>query len=169
MSGVKWCKIMGVARSATVQLSVGTEQREKGSLSWPSPKGLSHGPGSVAWASILEPDDDLLDISKGQMFRGSTAQWRYRLVNLSPEKGLAITIWLLYFGQVSLGDQIFSINRGNRAYWFSRTSFPRWIGGLQRRNDSLEEDKTIPQYDWDHKLWGSVLSPCRHDLEIKEP
>ena len=72
---VQWCRVMGVTCLATVWLLVGTEQRDEGSLSQPSRKGLSCGRGNVARASILEPDGDLLKVLKGDVVWGSASQW----------------------------------------------------------------------------------------------
>ena len=74
--GVKWYRVVGVARPATVRLSVGTEWHDRVSLGRPSCKGLSCGQGSVARTNILEPDGDLLEVPKGDVVRGSTAQRR---------------------------------------------------------------------------------------------
>ena len=69
MRGVKLCRVVGVVRPTTVQLSVDKELNDKGSLGRLSRKGLSCGWGSVARASILEPDGDLLEVSKGEVIR----------------------------------------------------------------------------------------------------
>ncbi|GMN60639.1 hypothetical protein TIFTF001_029732 [Ficus carica] len=74
VSGVRWCRVVGVARPATVQLSAGIEWRDKSSLGRPSPKALSCGRESVTRASILEPDGDMLEVPKGEVVRGSTTK-----------------------------------------------------------------------------------------------
>ncbi|GMN40428.1 hypothetical protein TIFTF001_009654 [Ficus carica] len=122
MSGVRWCRVMGVARLTTIWLPAGTEWRDKGSLGQPSRKGLNRDWGSVARASIL--DCDLLEVPKGKVVRGSTAQRSCRWVNPVTRKGTPFTIAtrLLWSSRVSSGDHIFSIGVGNRAYWFSCAS-----------------------------------------------
>ncbi|GMN67138.1 hypothetical protein TIFTF001_036203 [Ficus carica] len=62
MSGVRWCRVVGVARSVTIRLPTGTRRRGKGSMCQPSRKRLSCGWGSVARVSTLEPDGDMLEI-----------------------------------------------------------------------------------------------------------
>ncbi|GMN57054.1 hypothetical protein TIFTF001_026175 [Ficus carica] len=66
MLGVRGCRVVGVARPAIVRLSVGTEWHDRGSLDRPSRKGHSGGWGSIARASILKPNGDLLEVPKGE-------------------------------------------------------------------------------------------------------
>ncbi|GMN58095.1 hypothetical protein TIFTF001_027211 [Ficus carica] len=59
-------RVVGVARPAIVRLSTGTERHYRGSLGRPSRKGLSCGRGSVAQASILLSNSDMLEVLKGE-------------------------------------------------------------------------------------------------------
>ncbi|GMN47793.1 hypothetical protein TIFTF001_016972 [Ficus carica] len=70
------------ANHPACQLPTGMERRDRGSLGQPSRKRLSYGRGSVAQANILELDDNLLDVCKKEVVRGSAAQRRCRWVNL---------------------------------------------------------------------------------------
>ncbi|GMN69934.1 hypothetical protein TIFTF001_038982 [Ficus carica] len=71
MSGVRWCRVVGVACLATVQLSEGMGRLDKGSMGRPSWKGLSSGRGSIIQVSNLKPNGDLLGVLKGEAIRGS--------------------------------------------------------------------------------------------------
>ncbi|GMN29863.1 hypothetical protein TIFTF001_002590 [Ficus carica] len=75
-SGVRWCRVVDMACPATLQLSADTGTAWQGSMGRPSRKGLSHGRGSVTWASTLEPDADLLEVPKEELIRGLAVQRR---------------------------------------------------------------------------------------------
>ncbi|GMN53785.1 hypothetical protein TIFTF001_022911 [Ficus carica] len=75
-SGVKWCRVVGVACPTTVRLSDGTGRHGRGSMGRPSRRGLGRGRGSVTRASTLGPDGGLLEVSKGELIRGSATQQR---------------------------------------------------------------------------------------------
>ncbi|GMN58269.1 hypothetical protein TIFTF001_027371 [Ficus carica] len=87
MLGVRWCRVVGVARHAMVRLSTGIEWHDTGSLGRPSGKELSSSRGSVALASIVEPDGDLREVPKG-----SVAQRRCWWGNLVTREGTPFTI-----------------------------------------------------------------------------
>ena len=67
MSGVRWCKVVGVACPTTVRLSVGTGRCGRSNMGRPFRKGLGCGQGSVARASTLKPDGDLLEVLKEEV------------------------------------------------------------------------------------------------------
>lgn len=99
-----------MARPATTQLLVGTERHDRGIPGRPSYKGLSCGQGSVARDSIIEPDDDLLEVPKEEVVRELAAQWRCWWVNPVTREGTHFTIVtrLLWSSRVSSGDWIFT-------------------------------------------------------------
>ncbi|GMN38339.1 hypothetical protein TIFTF001_007582 [Ficus carica] len=72
MSSVRWCRVVGVVRPATVRLSAGTGRHIRGSMG-----GLSRGRGSVTRASTLGPDGGLLEVPKEELIRGLATQRRW--------------------------------------------------------------------------------------------
>ncbi|GMN37369.1 hypothetical protein TIFTF001_006744 [Ficus carica] len=88
MSGVRWCRVVSVARPATVRLSTGTRRCGRGSMGRPSRKGLSCGWGSVARAGTSEPNGDLLEVLKGEVVSstGTVTPSTIHLVDSSEER-----------------------------------------------------------------------------------
>ena len=76
-SGVRQCRVIGVACAITIRLLVGTEWSGKGSMGRPSQKGLGRDRGSVTRTCKANPRQMKLEIPKFQRVRKENKEsWR---------------------------------------------------------------------------------------------
>ncbi|GMN54906.1 hypothetical protein TIFTF001_024043 [Ficus carica] len=64
------------AGTRTSTVTAGTGRCGRGSIDRSSRRGLGRGRGSVTQASTLDLDGGLLEVPKGELIRGSAAQWK---------------------------------------------------------------------------------------------